>query len=74
MSPYKYHQENEMEKPYTLRTLLAEHPEWGDLPLAVGLSDGNVDFIGWAGSVYTNTHTDYIDVVDTNTILIFAPN
>lgn len=65
-----------MDRPYTLRTLLAEHPEWADLPLAVGLSDGNVDFIGedWAGSVYPVEHQDYVEVVGTDTILVFNPN
>lgn len=63
-----------MDKPYTLRTLLAEHPEWGDLPLAAGLSDGSVDFIGWAGSVYTVQHEDFIQDVGTDTVLVFTPN
>jgi hypothetical protein len=63
-----------MDKPWTLHTLLEKHPEWGDLPLAAGLSDGSVDFIGWAGSVYPVEHHDYVELVDTDTILVFSPN
>lgn len=63
-----------MDKPYTLRTLLEAHPEWADLPLAAGKSDGSVDFIGWAGSVYPVEHQDFIKDVGTDTILVFQPN
>ena len=63
-----------MSKVATLRTLLEEHPEWADLPLAVFNPDGNVDFIGWAGSVYTVEHEDYARQVDSDTIVVFAPN
>lgn len=63
-----------MDKPYTLRTLLAEHPEWADLPIAAGKEDGTMDYVGWAGSVYTVTHEDIIKDVGTDTVLIFQPN
>lgn len=36
----------------TLKTLLKKHPEWADLPLAVGRSDGELDFVGHSGSVW----------------------
>lgn len=43
----------------TLRQLLAEHPEWADLPLAVYTENGELDYVGCAGSVYQGE--DYID-------------
>lgn len=35
----------------TLRSLVAEHPEWVDLPLTVCRSDGELDYVGAAGAV-----------------------
>lgn len=60
--------------PATLRTLLEQHPEWADLPIGVALSDGNVDIVGWGGSVYPVDHEDYIQLVGADTILVFSPN
>lgn len=63
-----------MDKPHTLRTLIEQHPEWADLPLAASKSDGTVDYIGWAGSAYVVEHEDFIQDVGTDKVLVFAPN
>jgi hypothetical protein len=38
----------------TLRELLAEHPEWADLPVAVGDSVGELYYIDGNGMVYVS--------------------
>lgn len=66
---------NEQQKPpATLRTLLAEHPEWADLPIGVSHADGHVDIVDWAGSVYPVEHQDYVTLVGVDTILVFSTN
>jgi len=51
----------------TLRTLMKEHPEWADLPIAVYREDGSYDYVGGSGAVY---HTE--DGEDE--ILVFTGN
>lgn len=45
----------------TLKTLLEKHPEWADLPIAVGRTDGYLDYIGQAGGAYTFGGDDLSD-------------
>ena len=66
-----------MNKPYTLRKLIEQHPEWANLPIAVSRSDGSVDFVGkrLPGSVYEVEHGDYEDASGGSPrILVFEPN
>ena len=41
-----------MDYPTTLKTLIEEHPEWADLPIAVDRSDGSLDYVGASGTAY----------------------
>ena len=41
-----------MDNPVTLKSLLEQHPEWADVPIAIYQSDGSVVYVGGAGSVY----------------------
>ena len=63
----------------TPRQLLSQHPEWADLPMAVYRSDGGLDYVGAAGSVYESR--DYGDAPDIEApgvkfdrVLVFSPN
>lgn len=67
----------------TLRQLVVRHPEWLDLELTVGRSDGGLDFIDAAGSVYVTQYNDDDDVdmdedlprhPDTIDVLVFEAN
>lgn len=66
----------------TIKELLRDHPEWGDLPIGVARSDGNVDFIGASGFAYDIDWCDdeSADVEEaksrgeTYKILVFATN
>jgi hypothetical protein len=65
----------------SLRRLIAEHPEWADLPLVVYREDGDYDFVGTldgAASVYpTDLTTARSDDDPTPTllrVLVFAAN
>lgn len=59
----------------TLRSLLDKHPEWADLPVGILLSDGNVDYVNWAGSVFvSDPHPENEELTGSATVLLFAPN
>jgi hypothetical protein len=66
----------------TLRALVEAHPEWLDLELGILCSDGTVDFVGAAGSVYVAPYNEDESVSldaeprhpDTVDIVLFAPN
>jgi len=51
----------------TLKQLYKEHPEWHDLPMAVYVADGSLDYIGAAGTVYESEDEE-------GKILVFAAN
>jgi hypothetical protein len=51
----------------TLKELLAEHPEWADLPIAVSDSVGELYYIDGNGTVY-------VAVDEGKPILIFGTN
>ncbi len=55
----------------TLRELVAQHPEWLDLDLCILRGDGELDFVGAAGSVYVDEHEENGEV--TNVIVFAAP-
>lgn len=42
----------------TLRQLLAEHPEWADLPIVVYTPSGEYSYVGAGCRVYTNETCD----------------
>jgi hypothetical protein len=48
-------------KRITLKTLLADHPEWGDLPITVYETDGHLATVGGDGSVYLSELEDDVD-------------
>ena len=54
----------------TLRKLLEEHPEWADLPIAIGREDGAPDYVGDSAWVDT-AHDNWDDDTDGELILLF---
>ncbi len=66
----------------TLKSLLAEHPEWGDLPIVVYTPDGRYDWLGGAAGVYTDdtpTNDEDLDkdvskVSEWTKVLVFSAN
>ena len=51
-------------KRITLKTLLADHPEWADLPITVYEPDGHLATVGGDGSVYLSELEDDVDYED----------
>lgn len=62
-----------MNEPQTLKTLLAAHPDWGDLPLVIYTPDGFYDWVGGAGAVY-QSHAKPHPKAEAVPVLVFAPN
>ena len=70
----------------TLRSLLANHPDWADLPITVYCPDGHLDFVGdrradppelGAGGVYTQEYSGQDDDPPESepfTVLVFTAN
>lgn len=62
----------------TLRQILAENPEWADLPVGIMDVVGNVDFVGDSGMVFMSEHNDdpnaSVDAKDSYKILVFSGN
>ena len=53
----------------TLKEILAEHPEWADLPVAVYRVDGEHELVGESATVY-----EYEDEETKEKFVIFAGN
>lgn len=66
--------------PFTLRQLLEQHPEWGDLQLTLLNTVGELEYIGcnafvYVGQDYSDPHMDVEDPRNVATdVLVFAPN
>lgn len=59
----------------TLRTLIAEHPDWLDYPLVVYCPDGHYDYVGAAGSVYLHDEmTDEQGNPTDEKVVVFSAN
>jgi len=59
----------------TIRELLATHPDWIDLPIAVYRPDGGYDFVGDAADAYVHEDFSFGESdAGTFSVLVFAPN
>lgn len=63
-----------------MRDLLAEHPDWIDLPLGILLADGSIDFVGLSGDVMEvectedDINDDGHDIPPMGRCVVFVPN